>query len=1004
MSANTDKDPSASSDGSDGNHPAARNGTNDDVAAVKRALPPLGEYVERHGKHTTSLDDTGRGANPVHGSSTGNNFDVDGDKWYCFSNGCECGGDILAWYAYDHGFVRSCKDASNLSRNPAAFYKTLVEAAKDAGVDIDAGNIDASAVAKREELADVYEDACGFYVENLTDEHREWLRESYGFSDDLIDSARIGYAPDGWESLLGYLRAEGYDDDLLIESALVVDGDYGLRDWTVDRIVFPYFDNGNVRHFIGRDPNFSPEGDSPKYMKMRSPKNHPEVSDEVYEPMFGVDSLRAAGDAEEVIVTEGVTDTLALHDHDVPAVAPVTTSFSKDAIREASRELRGHDVFVVMDEDPETEAGITGAVRTAKALAENGVWHVEVARIPTDDEDEAVDMADYLRDGGTITEVLDGSVGAFAASYRWGDGDPVDLYRHGCERIDWPPWKIRTWKDEDGNEHEEGLDDVIGEARDLAHAHRLFERHQTEMDGKERQELYSILIYEGLAVDGDWFLVDRGESTHLHYYDGEDATVLDVEGDRGSVSSEFRGLIQERFGILVSKWSRNLLTGVVDKARRNAPIRPLYTFAYYDESKPALYINAYDDRYYAVTSDGIEERRNGAEVFFSKPHDGEPYRYRDPSDRVDLPNPIPGERPMFAGGGDAVMRLIPNRVNYDEDANLGPIDQRNQLYLHLHILPFITALNSRPIMGWIGEKGSGKTVVQRSVGKWLFGPTFTESPMPDSADDLAVKLARKPLAFIDNYDDGEPWANDLLASVTTGSSIERRELFTTATLAQYKADCWVSVTSREPPFRRDDVADRTLVFRVQRLDTEGDEFVPAGVYYRQIDRYRDTLWSVYLDNLRDVLAELERTDLDQISTTHRMADWAAHAKIVAAALNVDGVENLLEAMQYEQSYFALEEDPVALCVERWISDDPDDAATWRRAGALLDRLKEKQEENNTPPLDVSSPGGLGKKLSSGLRSNFEALYGLEVKRPGRSNEYRFGDGSDDTTGTGLGRF
>lgn len=583
--------------------------------------------------------------------------------------------------------------------------------------------------------------------------------------------------------------------------------------------------------------------------------------------------------------------------------------------------------------------------------------------------------------------------------------DPAALYIRACEAIHWPTHRIRV-VEENGTTHERGVDDVVGPAQTLREAHLLFERNQTELDGTERQRLYQFVLWFGFSNLGEFFVVERGDARTLYYYYEPDAEVLQVDaGGQHTVTNDFRGLVQDVFGISTGQWSRNLLTDLIARAKRHAPVRELHQFATWDAAAGELYVNAYEDRYYAVSASGVEERRNGQDVFFETPSTSAPYEYLAPSDRADLPQDIPGERPMYAGTGDPVMRLVPNRVNYsDTGSALGPMDQRRQLYLHLHTLPFVDMLNSRPIMAWVGEKGSGKTAVQRTIGKWLFGPDFRESSMPDSEEDFTTKLVNKPLAFVDNYDEGKEWANDVLASVATGTGIEMRELYSTASLAEFQPDCWLSLTSRTPPFRRDDVADRLLIFHIDRVDTQGDDFVPEGQFYGQIDEYRDTLWSAYLDNLADVIGQIETTDFDQITTSHRMSDWARLALVVGDALDVPEVDDLLDTMELEQATFALEEDPVGLCVDSWVEDDPDDAATWRTAGDLLDRLQQKREQYATPPLDVNTAAGLGSKLNSTLRSELEELYGLETQQAGRSNEYRFTEGEDDHSATGLGNF
>jgi hypothetical protein len=339
------------------------------------------------------------------------------------------------------------------------------------------------------------------------------------------------------------------------------------------------------------------------------------------------------------------------------------------------------------------------------------------------------------------------------------------------------------------------------------------------------------------------------------------------------------------------------------------------------------------------------------------------------------------------------MRMFGNRVNYDESAALGPSEQRKQLYVHLHTLPFIDLLNARPIMAWVGEKASGKTVIERSIGRFIYGGEYTESIMPDGKDDFMAKVTNQTLAFLDNYDDGEDWANDVLAAIATGSGLDKRELYTTNDLRREVPRCWLSLTSRDPPFRRDDVADRTLVFRVERVD---DGFVGMGDYLNEVTDHRDLLWSTYLDNLQSILAEYHRRDTSAMSSSHRMADWAIFAKIVADALDVSQIDDLLEMMETERATFALENEPWANHIADWVSHSPDDANTWRKASSLSEKLNEVAQSNGS--MFEMSGRGLGSKLST-YHDELSELYDLEIDESGRTNQYRFAVGDSSSPGS-----
>ncbi len=580
-----------------------------------------------------------------------------------------------------------------------------------------------------------------------------------------------------------------------------------------------------------------------------------------------------------------------------------------------------------------------------------------------------------------------------------GDGDGGEgvegirgLFREALEHYALDPTRVGSGDDDVEHLGYKGV--VTSSAIDTAIM--AFNRDADLLDGTDRQAVVGRVVYRHLDGLGDFFQTPNGR---LFYFDGDERKVYRVDGSGTSTfTDEFQAMVANRYNLFSGRFSRNLGQDMKNQILGAAPEKEVYRFAHYDEDAGELYVTDWGDGYYAVSPGGVEWRANGTDVYFHGGDRWEPYDYLPPDERPDLPDRIPGERPMWQGAGDPLMRAFGNRVNYDEYAALSPAEQRKQLYLHLHCLPFVDRQNSRPIMAWVGKKGAGKTVVQRSIGMFIYGPDYRESVMPDDRDDFLTKVSNQALAFVDNYDDGQKWANDILAAVATGSGVDKRELFTTSELRQETPRCWLSITSRDPPFRRDDVADRTLVFRVERVE-EG--FVGEEQYYAGVTEHRDVLWSAYLDNLRAVVAEFQERDTRGMTTRHRMADWAIDARLIADALDVDGVDELLETMQTERATFALEDKAWAGVLEEWMESEPDDAAQWRKAGSLNDRLEEKADEYDRE-WRFSSAQGLGKALSN-YRDELATLYDLEVDDSKRTNKYRF-DVDDGAAGAGLNRF
>lgn len=984
--------------------------TETDFEKVRNALPSVLSMAEDDGFNP---DSTGsgeyRGAHPIHGSTTAGtgNFAVtsDGDEWYCFRRGHKHGGGKLEYVAMSEGIV-DCGGLEDGTIPRELLHDVLEVAAARAGVALDSESVmsdsERAEAARRSESCR----AVAEYYHTLLDEHdmRDELQARYGFTDELIDDNLIGYAPDAG---MGHdLPGEtGVDRDRLEALGLLRSGG---SPWFTNRFVFPYWvlERGRreIGHFVGRALEPEHERERPKYLKLPN-------ESELDEPPLGVDTVRGA---KTVILAEGVTDALALHDHGYASVSPVTTHITGDSVGEFARKLRGKDVYAVYDEDPESGAGLEGAAKCAHALKEEGV-DVTVCRLPTRPGEE-MDVNEYFahvmsdrspaeRCDAFETDVLDGvTMPADAAYWAWGGGEPGDLFAAAIDHLGFDPTRMEKRTNDDGDEWWVGVRDVLDGVRELPKARRLFYGDgKTSWSASTHKEAYHNVITWVCQARGEFFCsADTGDAFYYYNPDGKLYPVATSEKP-GTATEEFRHFVEQTLGVSSNDWGRDLLNTVARSVSFGSPERHTAQFSHYDDDEGELYIDAYDGTYFALDGESVDQRRNGTDVFFQSDDDSEPFEYLAPEDRAELPNRVPGEKASIAGVGDRVMRVLCNRINFDENANLGPLLQRAQLYIHLHAMAFGSAMDGRPIMAWVGSKGAGKTVVLRSIGHFMFGEEWEPSTMPDNAEDFIAKVGNHSLAGIDNYDDGEPWANDLLAAVATGARVEKRELYTTNDMAVVKPKCFLALTSRDPPFRRDDVADRCLVFRLSRVS---DDVVGESTYLKQPLIYRDDVWSDYLDNLNAIIRQRNSRDDSFRTTSHRMADWALFAEDIDEALDMGVADELLDGMQQERAFFALENEPLRLVVDEWMKQHPSGGEY--EASELLDDFRAAADETGVM-FEYASSRGLSKGLSS-LSDELKELFGMEVVERGRgAKKYKFpprGTGGDqaryhDDTGGGL---
>ncbi|MGE0819313.1 MAG: DNA primase [Candidatus Nanopelagicales bacterium] len=251
--------------------------------------------------------------------------------WYCF--GCGEGGDVI-------GFLRKIDHLSfteAVEKLAGRYGVTLRYTEGSAAPGRQAGN--------RSRLVEANKAAAAFFVERLASPEaeigRRFLTER-GFDAEAAQKFGVGYAPKGWDVLLGHLRGKGFTDDQLVEVGLVArGGQRGIYDRFRGRLVWPIRDtSGDVVGFGARKLYDDDEG--PKYL------NTPETP--LYKKsqvLYGIDLARKEiAKRKQAVIVEGYTDVMAAHLSGVEtAVATCGTSFGADHISVLRRLLMDDGVF-----------------------------------------------------------------------------------------------------------------------------------------------------------------------------------------------------------------------------------------------------------------------------------------------------------------------------------------------------------------------------------------------------------------------------------------------------------------------------------------------------------------------------------------------------------------------------------------------------------------------------------------------------------------------------------
>ncbi len=275
--------------------------------------------------------------------------------FHCF--GCGAGGNII-------NFVM---DMEHLD-----FMDALKLLADRAHLEIPE-NRDPKERQKRAEFADkkqmIYSlnaEAARFFYSTLTsDDGKDALAYLHDrmIKNSTIKKFGLGYAPNGWTTLIEHLKTKGYKEHDMFEAGLVKMRDNGTYfDAFVDRVMFPIFDvRGNIIGFGGRI--MTERSDTGKYL------NTAETA--VFKKKENLFALNLAKNnpSGTLLLVEGYMDVISLHQAGITnAVASLGTAFTPEQAGLVKR-YAGKAVLCY-DSD---EAGKKATLRAGEILTQAGI-------------------------------------------------------------------------------------------------------------------------------------------------------------------------------------------------------------------------------------------------------------------------------------------------------------------------------------------------------------------------------------------------------------------------------------------------------------------------------------------------------------------------------------------------------------------------------------------------------------------------------------------------------
>ena len=292
----------------------------------------------------------------------------DTQSFYCF--GCGAGGDVIT-------FIMKIENLDYVEAVRFLARRYNMEVPNESGED--------RVYQMRTRIFELNREAARFFHACLlSPAGKEGLAylTGRGLSEKTIRTYGLGFAPQGWDNLVGHLRSKGFTMDEMIAAAVVAksnrNGRVRFYDQFRNRVMFPIIDlRGNVIAFGGRvmddsKPKYLNSADTPVFKKSRN--------------LFSLNLAKNQIENRKLILTEGYMDVISIYQagfHNV--VATLGTALTEEQARLMAQ--YADEVVISYDSDV---AGQRASERAITLLSQAGITTRVLAMTGAKDPDEYI--------------------------------------------------------------------------------------------------------------------------------------------------------------------------------------------------------------------------------------------------------------------------------------------------------------------------------------------------------------------------------------------------------------------------------------------------------------------------------------------------------------------------------------------------------------------------------------------------------------------------------------
>lgn len=488
------------------------------------------------------------------------------------------------------------------------------------------------------------------------------------------------------------------------------------------------------------------------------------------------------------------------------------------------------------------------------------------------------------------------------------------------------------------------------------------------------------LIWSETCDLGRWVKTVR----QVYWWDSESHELFEANLRGIGPEDRLLQMLHERYGINTAEsFGRQVYHGLLLKAANEAPLTNVYHRSHWDGKQ--LFVCPGGPEVYMISRDGIQLSYNGVcgHLFHTR---------LEPA--VQLPVPehewMTHDHGVLKEATGKAWDLLVNDLSLvrSETAPARPEQQRALLQAWILSTFFPEMMPTKPLLLALGSPGSGKTTAMRRIVQVLEGwESDVTEIATDKQDALRTSIIHHSLLVLDNLEQTKArWLPDMLNRASTGTAIELRQLYKTATLVKFKPVCFIAMTAVDIPFSHETVFDRMLPMEFQRIKQPTSE---AQLRSLLLQDYH-LVWLDLLQMLQAIVQTAKTFLPRPLPPNFRMADYGVFCQLIVAATKLQSQRNQqpilvaedlvdgLRSFTARQRAALMQASAFVDALDIWVINNPEIAAQPHRASQLLAVLQGIARTFKDVRWRWSNPGSLTRHILT-LREQLEKAYGLEIE-------------------------